>query len=141
MFTIREKDGDKYGTANHIYRICQVCASEESEVKAWYNPLRYVKGKFRVIAIGEGKTKASRLEAWWKASGKTKEEAVWFAQHINKRGMLNPPPIQPLAPNEVRDRLNNLKVTLIEFYEGYGRLIPNVLQELIEEVISNLEEC
>lgn len=104
IFTVFDQSGDKRGTQDFNFYICQTSA-DALDVTASSGRGR-CQGNFRNICAGEGKTKAPRLMDWWigfvgeddasKASNKEKVAfALHCAAHINKRGIKELPPLSP----------------------------------------------
>ena len=101
IFTISEKSGDKYGTSIHEFAICVSDSFKEDHKEGekweeWYPEYGdgFLKGNFRVLARGVGKTKAPRLEEWWATLPKSSQNeklALHLGKYIEKRGVKNPP--------------------------------------------------
>lgn len=91
MFSIFEQNGNKRGTDDYIFRICQV-TEDVTTIDSIYGSGK-ITGNFKVVATsGNSKTKAPRLFAWWKDSADHSYEfACACAAHIDKRGQKNPP--------------------------------------------------
>ncbi|MGL4497510.1 MAG: hypothetical protein ACRC78_03150 [Planktothrix sp.] len=85
IFSIFEQNGDKRGTDDFIFSICEV-SEETTDDRSAYGK-GFCKGNFKVLATsGNSKTKAPRLMDWWINSDKTRDFALACAVQINKRG-------------------------------------------------------
>ena len=93
MFTIFEQNGDKRGTDTFIFSIC-VAGSDATKRDHGEYGSGFCEGNYRVVAIGNTKTKAPRLMGWWiDSENKTLEFAEACAVAITKRGQKDAPVI------------------------------------------------
>lgn len=107
IFTIFSQSGDKRGTQNFDFYICEVRSPGDTPSNSIFGGhsrgnCKCV-GNFLVLCRGEGKTKAPRLMDWWgklaeKCSEFKNEEgllkkgtkarfAFWCAEYLEKRGV------------------------------------------------------
>jgi hypothetical protein len=89
LFTIFSQDGDKRGTANFEFYICQLDAYSFNRIEGKYG---FCEGNFSIIASAIGKTKAPRLMGWWVDNKhlQSPEYARCCGESINKRGQKYP---------------------------------------------------
>ena len=100
LFTIWHSEGDKRGTDTNDYYICVSDSAAEPltiEGGCYNRGEGYVRGRFRILAHGDGPVRAPRLLEWVKAAGgiekMTAELAVHFAAEIKRRGIKTPAPL------------------------------------------------
>ena len=96
VFVYTYKTGNKYGTSDQVYAIAVTDSSQPQRTVTFPNSYGkvFITGQFRVLAQATTKTKAIRLEQWWKAKPKGIKPAAWamhLANYIDKRGQVIPP--------------------------------------------------
>lgn len=97
VFTIFEQSGDKRGTGNFHFQICQVIEGcDDLYVDRSSYGSGYCQGSFKVITHGVGLTRGPRLLNWWTNKPSNVDllaYALHCRQYINKRGMKELPPM------------------------------------------------
>lgn len=100
-FSILEQSGNKRSIRRFNFYICVTSNNDYAEVTASHSRGR-CKGNFKVVCVGEGKAKASKLMEWWtKSEDHSLEFAMHCAAHINKRSLKELPPLSPRTEEEV----------------------------------------
>lgn len=103
VFTIFSQNGNKRGTQDFDFYICEVVPGEEKKITGGcYGKSAWCQGSFLVLAHGQGPIKAARLMNWWQklaekcgahmADGKLKKGtkkkfATWCKSHLEIRGL------------------------------------------------------
>ena len=88
VFSVFAQSGDKRGTDDYRFYVCATTDSQTEDIKGY----GWIDGNFKVVAMGETKTKAPRLLGWWANSPiKTLEFAQKCAVYIDKRGIKDLP--------------------------------------------------
>ena len=107
-FTIFEQNGNKRGTDTFVFSICRVTAEKIETYNAEYGSGKIL-GNYEVVVQATGKTKAPRLMGWWQSrpQGRDAQWAIYCANHINKRGCKDLPPLEDiesprLTPEEIQ---------------------------------------
>lgn len=113
IFTVFDQSGDKRGTSDWTFYVCQARNdTAQCHIEGGcYRRGGKIDGSYLILCKGEGKIRAPRLMDWWSklaekcVAFKTDEEnlkagtrrkfAFWCAQHIEKRGLADIPPMPP----------------------------------------------
>ena len=99
IFTVWDRSGDKHGTNSNDYYVLLADASQEPQeiTGGCYRSGGYVRGRWQVLAHGDGKVRAPRLLGWVKAQGGIEKVSEALARHlgseIHRRGILEPAPL------------------------------------------------
>ncbi len=91
IFTVWAARGDKHGTnENDYYILLANSAQPAAEIENGYG---YVRGRWEVLAHGDGKVRAPRLLAWTKGQELTERLARHLGAQIHLRGKAQPDPL------------------------------------------------
>lgn len=112
IFTVFEQSGDKRGTDVYKFAICEITDDETNKWETSYGSGKLI-GNYRILTIGDTKTKSPRLMDWWiKSQNKSLAFAKWCDAHINKRGMKELPPMT--TPSSTKRSLLEKKIASLE---------------------------
>lgn len=114
MFTVFNQSGNKRGTKNFTFYLCETRSAGNTLSNritgGCYGDTAEIHGNFMILCRGEGKIKAPRLMDWWikrvekcavwkneetglLKKGTLQRFAFWCAEHIEKRGLKDLPPM------------------------------------------------
>lgn len=104
IFTCVYKTGNKRGTADQLFAICCTDSSQPQQTMTFTNSYGkvFITGQFRIVAQATTRTKAERLELWWKGKAKGIQPLAYAehcAQYIDVRGQKLLPPMPDKGSN------------------------------------------
>lgn len=102
VFSVFREDGNKRGTDEFDFWLCQVTAESVEKIQA--AKVAFIEGNFKIICHASGKVKAPRLLGWW-ANNKglhSLDFARHCAENIVKRGIKDLPPFDGRTPVRYR---------------------------------------
>lgn len=91
LVTVWAASGDKHGTNSADYYILRAdSAQPAAEIATRYG---YIRGRWEILAHGDGKARAPRLLSWCDGKPLTEALARHFGQQIHLRGKAQPDPL------------------------------------------------